>query len=395
MQQPIPTARTIVRETATWYGYLATGCFSYLLNIQGNILPFLKVELDLTYQAVSLHSTAIAIGWAVIGVAGERLVRAFGRQRLMMAGMLGTATAAVLFTFATQTWESLGASLVFGFFGGLVVSMVPAFLSDLHGPNREIVFAEYNAVAFAFAVMAPALTGLVIWLGLGWRLAVFAGAAISLAVLLRFARAQLPPIRTPSHQEGSRLPLAFWFFWLTIGLSVAVEFSVMLWAPAYLQRVVGLPESTAAAGNAAFLASMLVCRIAGILLLRRFTTRQLFLASAATTVVGFLIYWSAPGVWIAIGGLAVLGLGVALLFPLGLSFAVVAAGTNADRATARVALAAALAIMLTPPLIGGVADAVGLHGALLATPLFMVLAVMAFIAGSMIDRRSNPAEASS
>ena len=55
------------RGPVTWYCYLSLGFFTYLLNIQGNILPFLKDELGLSYRAVSLHSSAIALGLIAVG----------------------------------------------------------------------------------------------------------------------------------------------------------------------------------------------------------------------------------------------------------------------------------------------------------------------------------------
>ena len=43
------------RDRATWYCYLMLGMFTYLLNIQGNIIPFLKTELGLSYRVVGLQ----------------------------------------------------------------------------------------------------------------------------------------------------------------------------------------------------------------------------------------------------------------------------------------------------------------------------------------------------
>ena len=51
-----------------------------------------------------------------------------------------------------------------------------------------------------------------------------------------------------------------------------------------------------------------------------------------------------------------LGLGVALLYPLTLALAMGAAGTRADTASARAALAGTLGILVTPALLGGLAD---------------------------------------
>jgi hypothetical protein len=63
------------RGRVTWFSYLILGFFTYLLNIQGNILPFLQAELDLSYRAVSLHFSAIAIGMIAVGLFGHRIIR--------------------------------------------------------------------------------------------------------------------------------------------------------------------------------------------------------------------------------------------------------------------------------------------------------------------------------
>ena len=38
---PVAAPAAMRRDPATWYGYLLLGFFTFLLNIQGNILPFL------------------------------------------------------------------------------------------------------------------------------------------------------------------------------------------------------------------------------------------------------------------------------------------------------------------------------------------------------------------
>jgi fucose permease len=78
-------------------------------------------------------------------------------------------------------------------------------------------------------------------------------------------------------------------------------------------------------------------------------------------------------------GLFVLGLGVALLYPLTLGLAMGAAGTRADTASARAALAGALGILVTPALLGGVADKVGLRLAHLIVPGLVLVALFCFV----------------
>src|SRR6266850_1420247 len=83
------------RDPTTWYCYLMLGVFTYLLNIQGNIIPFLKAELDLSYRAVGLHSSAIAAGMIVVGLFGDRVTRRLGRRRTLLLSGGGASIGAI------------------------------------------------------------------------------------------------------------------------------------------------------------------------------------------------------------------------------------------------------------------------------------------------------------
>ena len=61
----------------------------YLLAIQGNIIPFLRSELHLSYGAVILHSSAFAAPGFVTGMFGDWLIRRYGRRRVLWLGALG------------------------------------------------------------------------------------------------------------------------------------------------------------------------------------------------------------------------------------------------------------------------------------------------------------------
>src|SRR5206468_12142657 len=82
----------MTRDRAIWYCYLMLGMFTYLLNIQGNIIPFLKSELGLSYRAVGLHSSAIAVGMIVVGLFGDRATRRPGRRRILLLSGGGAST---------------------------------------------------------------------------------------------------------------------------------------------------------------------------------------------------------------------------------------------------------------------------------------------------------------
>jgi len=121
---------------------------------------------------------------------------------------------------------------------------------------------------------------------------------------------------------------------------IAIEYSILLWASEYLERVVGLDKAQAASGAAAFVLGMFIGRASGSVWARFIAVEQLLIAQLAVTLVGFLIYWGVSQPAVAIIGLLVLGTGVSLLFPLTVGLAMSAAGSASDKAPAQPSLSA-------------------------------------------------------
>lgn len=380
--------RTHGRDAVTWYAYLLLGAFTYLVSMQGNILPFLRADLGLSYRVVSLHTSALAAGMLVVGLFGERITRRFGRGATLRLGVVGAAAGAVLLCLAPAAWASLASCALLGLFCAFIPSIVSALLSDIHRDEREVAMSEANAVAYAFAMTVPLIAGLLVAAGWNWRLIPLAGALAGAAIVLAFLRTPVPDASCADAAADARatLPPAFWFYWLALGFSVAVEFSVLLWAPAYLEKVVGLAAGSAATAAIAFFVAMLVGRIVGSMLVRVVNDRLLFVAVAAVTLVGFAVYTATQDPVVSVAGLFVLGLGIALLFPLTMSFALAAAAPASDHASMRLVLAPAIAVVLSPPLLGALADTAGLSVTVTMTPALMVAALAAFLVANRLGR---------
>jgi fucose permease len=173
-----------------------------------------------------------------------------------------------------------------------------------------------------------------------------------------------------------------------LGAVVALEFSVLFWAPAFLERVVGLSAAAAAASAAAFSVAMLTGRLAASALVRRVVAWQLFLAALLVTFLGFLVYWGASWPVVAVVGLFVLGLGIAPLYPLTIGFAIATAGPQGAAASARFMLAVGLSILSMPALLGGLADEVGLGPAHLMVPGLVTVALVCLGTAKLLQRRS-------
>jgi predicted MFS family arabinose efflux permease len=379
----------LIRTPITWYCYLLSGFFTVMLNIQGNIIPFLREELALSYRAAGLHPSAIAAGMIVAGVVTERVLAALGRRAALQVAVGGSLAGMLLLGLATSAVVSVGGCLLVGLTGAMIPGIVAGLLARLHGPTRDQAYAECGAITYACAMVANFAVAGCVAVGLGWRGGLLLGAAFGIAVVLTLGRRPIPnaPPRM-ARSRGGTLPPACVAYLVTLGFGVALEFSVLLWSPAFLEHVVGLGASVAAACSAAFSAAMLLGRWAGSLLVRVLPPVLLYPAALALVAPGFALYWGVATPIAAVVGLFVLGLAVALLYPLSLGLLIAAAGAAADIAGARTAFAAGTALLLSPLVLGTLADAVGLYAAHLVIPVIVVAIVLCFTLARVLERRA-------
>src|SRR5471032_1862930 len=103
----------LIRTRLTWYGYLLSGFFTFIISIQGNIIPFLRDELQLSYAAVGLHPSALAAGMIATGFFTERVLAALGRRWTCLLGVAGCVGGLLAICVATDATSSVaGCALV-------------------------------------------------------------------------------------------------------------------------------------------------------------------------------------------------------------------------------------------------------------------------------------------
>ena len=379
----------LIRTPITWYCYLLSGFFTVMLNIQGNIMPFLRDELSLSYRAVGLHPSAIAVGMILAGATTERVLAALGRRRALQVAVGGSLAGMVLLGFAPSVVVSVGACLLVGLTGAMIPGIVAGLLAQMHGPTRDQAYAECGAVTYACAMAATLAVGASVALGFGWRGGLAAGVVCGLVLLLTLGRRPVPELLPRAARAiAAPLPPACVAYLATLGLGVALEFAVLLWCPAYLEHVVGLTPSLAATAAAAYSAAMLLGRWAGSQAVRRVAPTVLLPAALSLVVPGFALYWGIATPVAAVIGLFLLGLAVSLMYPLSLGLIITAAGPAADLAGARTGFAAGSALLLCPITLGALADTVGLSAAHLAIPAIAAAIVVCFAVARTLQRRA-------
>ncbi|MCX6050424.1 MAG: MFS transporter, partial [Chloroflexi bacterium] len=340
--------------------YLALGLFSYLETIPGPIMPFLQAELQISYGLASLHFAAFSLGSICIGLAGAQLTTWLGRQRAFWAGLVGMAVGVGLLAWCPWVVGTIAGTGVMGLAGTLLLVATQALLSDHHGEQRTIAFAESNTVAGFGSILATIAVGSLAYTIGGWHSAV--ALAIGAVVVLFICFRQAPfsqgsdEVNPVARTTTLRLPRRFWIFWLVLLLGSAVEWSIVFWGATFFEHGVGFEKATAAAAMSVFFVAIVIGRFIGSRFARQFPSSTILLLAQGITLIGFPLFWLGAFGPLAVLGLFIAGLGVGNFYPMALATAVGTAPHLAEQASARLTLAMGLAGLTAPVILGWLAD---------------------------------------
>lgn len=146
----------------------------------------------------------------------------------------------------------------------------------------------------------------------------------------------------------------------TVGFcAVFAEGASLDWSAVFLRDRLDSSAGLAAASTTGFMLTMAVARIAGDAVVNRFGAVRTVRAGGMLAVLGGLLIVLAGHPAVAMGGFALMGLGIAVVVPL--CFAAAGhAGPNPSQAIAGVATITYTSGLIAPSLIGGVAQATSL-----------------------------------
>jgi MFS family permease len=158
-----------------------------------------------------------------------------------------------------------------------------------------------------------------------------------------------------------------------------VEDAASSWATVYLRDGLGAPGAVAVLGYIAMVVCQFVGRTIGDRLVDRFGERAVARAGGLITAVGMGAALGCPSVAGTIAGFAAAGFGVATLAPAAMHGADQLPGLRAGTGLTVVTWLMRVGFVLSPPVVGVIADATSLRVGLLVVPVagvaVMVLAV--------------------
>jgi hypothetical protein len=274
---------------------------------------------------------------------------------------------------------------LFGALAGLLDVSMNACGARLElGYGRPIMSSLHAGYSIA-GLGGAAIGGISAWLGAS-PLATFAVTAGVLIILglLAAPHVFIPAVAAPGERPGDpprrsprQIGTVIWVLGLLALCGQVGEGSAGDWSAVYLHVDLGTSAGAAAVALGAFSVTMAAGRVAGDRLAARFGPVRLVRASGLVAGLGLAAGLLAGTPAAAIAGFALLGLGLAGIFPQIVTAAARLGPGQAGRNIGRIASVSYTGLLSGPVAIGAIASGVGLRDALLVPAALAVLVAAA------------------
>ena len=370
-----------VRDRPTWISYIQISLFAFFLYGFGATQALLRDEQGTSRTLSGLHATSFAIAGVISALILPRAIHRWGRSKVLRYGVIGMCVGLGVYTLpgAGLPVSLLGVFIISGF-GAAIIITSNAFFLDYQKGAGPAALTEGNAIAATFGFLSPSAVGIGAATFLGWRAGLWALiVALIISELLRakYASAYGEPgsVRRREEHHGP-MPFAYWATLIMVALLLATEFSLTLWSADLLRDRGGLGAAAAAASVAAILGGMVTGRLVGGRLAETHSIDFLLRVSIVIALIAFaLVWWSTSAVVIVLG-LFVLGIGISVPWPMGVSRVVRASGGLTDTGSSAASLWGAAAGGVAPFILGALSDSYGVHMAFLIIPIMLISALV-------------------
>jgi MFS family permease len=346
--------------------YVDQAAISYSFYVVGAATAFIAVALSLSETQAGLHSSAMAVGMIVAGLAGERFDELADVRRVHLGAMVLLGVALVALAWAPALVVTLVASLGIGLGAGTMFGHVNQVLGAGGGSVARLQLTRGAFVAKASQLMAPVAIAVGAAIGLDWQFVVVPVLAL-VGVLFVWSRSATTG--KALHLELGRLPRAYWLPWLLTVSVIGLEFFVVVWGGTLVASRTGASLADATLTISAFIAGMIAGRaVMSAGAAGRVEPMWIIRGGLLLTLMAVLVLWVSESWAVSAAAMAMSGFGVGILYPPAASITLAAAPGAPAAASARLVLAAGLAILVAPLLLGVIAELTDISSAWLLVP---------------------------
>lgn len=411
---PLPDASL---PAATRHARIGVALF-FLTNgaIFANLLPRypeIKAALQLTNTEFGLAVAAFPVGALVAGLAAGGLIRRFRSSRVALVGTVIT-SAGVLLAGLSPTWALLAGAL---FLAG-AMDAITDVAQNSHGLRVQRLFGRsilnsFHAIWSIGAVIGGLMSGAAAALSLPRGLHLTISAVVFTITAIVAYRLSLPGAEPaePALAEASATAasaasskvskasvqrVSLWTKYAALGALVLVAVGGAIfedagnsWSALYLSDFLGSTAAIAAFGYVALTGAQFVGRLIGDRLVDRFGQRAIARSGGALAAVGMGAALAFPSVPLTIIGFALVGLGSATLVPAAFHAADELPGLRPGTGITIISWLMRVGFLVSPLIVGLVADASSLRFGLLIVPAAGLVVVV--LSGVLSNARKSRA----
>jgi MFS family permease len=351
-------------------------------------IPDVKQQLALSDQLLGLVLLCVAAGALVAQPTVGWLIGHVGSRRMTTVMLIGFCLSVILPGQATDMLALMGVLFIFGACnGGLDVAMnaQAALVEQRYG---RPIMSSFHGLWSVGGLVGAALGGLIATQGVSVRTHLLGVAIIATIIAVIITRG-LVVDDNMRHEAGPSFALPPRSLVLLGLIAFGVLFcegAIADWSAVYLRESLHSSPALAATGFAVFSLLMAAGRLTGDALALRFGPAWLVRGGGVLVTLGIGLAIVSDVPVIAIIGFGLIGAGLACSFPLILSAAARTPGVAANTAIAAMATTGYTGFLVGPPLIGTVAEAVTLRGAL---GLLALVGVLVAVFGWAVERRPS------
>lgn len=325
-------------------------------------VPWIQDHASLSAGQLGLALAFTAFGASCSMPLAARLSHRFG-SRSTLRGLITLWTLSlVLPSLAPNLYTLCLAMFVYGASAGMADVVMNALGVEVENLLGKSIMSSLHGLWSAGALVGSAGGTLAAHLGADARLH-FALAAATLTVLGITACSWVLDLQPAEDEEPPprfALPPKSALLIGTVGFcAVFAEGASLDWSAVYLRDQLDSSAGLAAACTTGFMLTMAVARLVGDAVVNRFGSVGTVRAGGVLAALGGLLIVVAGHPAVAMGGFALMGLGIAVVVPL--CFAAAGrSGPNPSQAIAGVATITYTSGLIAPSLLGGVAQATSL-----------------------------------
>lgn len=353
------------------------------------LVPDIKLAVGASDAQLGAALLMSAAGGMIAMLLAPRFGRVVGHYALPLAG------AAVCLAFLFPSWASSVVGLGFAMFGiGITVAQLDITANVMVSAREtraklHLMNVNHAMFSVAFAITAYCV-GLARQAGYGPSevLPVLAGVNAGLVVFMYSKAPDMVPPEDET-QVPRRVP------WAAIALTGLILFAAFVgenateaWSALHIERTLGAPAGEGSFGPAMLGVVMAIGRFSGQVVAEKLGHGRLIFWSGVLGIIGALIIAAAPTPSVAVMGVAVTALGLAVIVPSANSM-LGAHVTEKQRshALSRAWMFGIMGFFIGPAMMGGISELFGLRMSFVAISFLVALVLPAVW---MLERRAKP-----